>query len=588
MQSNEIQCTICEQGCIIPENGVGICGMYTTNGTTVIERFPCSYLITTPISIETMPLIHFHPKGKFLQVSTIGCNFSCPGCISEILAKRVDELAPALEHLSAEMVIARAQEEGCIGLLFCLNEPAVSFYTVLDLAKAAHAAGLLFGSATNGYFTASAVRELIPYLDCVSVGLKGCSKESYAMCGASDPDVPLRMVRMVHDAGVHVETAIIHANGSEGEILQTCRKIADISPEIPVQVMRFIAFGMSDVKLEPTIRESEVLCDQIRAINSSVYLFNSPGSTYCDTRCPVCSAPLIKREMHGPMGARIIDMVKEGVCTCGYQVPFYNQIAGEEFEERGMTGGYRPTRALEIIESILVCLGVHDKQTHAKVWFEMMREKYIDELHFKIQDPDGYFEMIRYLAGLTARTEEGEVLCRYIQNRIEQVKACVSQASHRPLVYYMMGTPLFSLNKGRFEVKLVNLAGGTPANRDYGRVGMPGIMIAPDDLNQLNPDVLVVSGLFSTPEDDVYEFCTNHSISVSATRNRRVIVMPVSWDFGNPRWVLGLMYLANNLHPEFCHFDMDKECEAFHDRFFGIVPGQIRANRSFYRPSILE
>jgi cell division FtsZ-interacting protein ZapD len=26
----------------------------------------------------TMPILHFHPAAKFLQISTMGCNFDCP------------------------------------------------------------------------------------------------------------------------------------------------------------------------------------------------------------------------------------------------------------------------------------------------------------------------------------------------------------------------------------------------------------------------------------------------------------------------------------------------------------------------------
>ncbi len=583
---NNQQCDICEQGCIIQENGVGRCKMYTTDGTRIIERFPSSYLITTPISIETMPLVHFHPKGKFLQVSTIGCNFSCPGCVSEILARRVDELAPALEFLTPEMVVARTRELECIGIVFCLNEPAVSFYTILELAKCAHDHGLLFGCSTNGYFTRSALEQLIPYLDCVSVGLKGCKKESYVSCGATNPEIPMQTIQLLANTSVHLEIAIIHEKGKEDEIMETCLKVAKISPDIPVQIMRFIAFGTADVSFEPSIHESEHLCNQIRAFLTHVYLFNSPGSTYGDTLCPVCNKTLMRREMHGPMGAHIFETMLNASCACGYQIPINGRIASKEFEEQGMMGGYRSTRALEVIESILVCLGVTDEQTHAQVWFDMMREKYIDTLQMKIQDPIQYLEIVMYLARLTDRISEGTNLCNYIQKLIELITVSVRDVTYRPRVYYMMGTPLFCLNEGRFETKLVTLAGGTSVNCDLPRKGMPGIMIRPDDLIRMNPDIIVISGLFSCPEEDVYTFCYENLIEVNAIKNHKVIAMPVSWDFGNPRWILGLLFLAQKIHPECCSFNIESERANFYNTFFGISPNQIHSNRSFYRTTI--
>ena len=57
--------------------------------TTISERFPDQWLIVTPISVETIPLVHAWPRAKVLQVSTVGCNLSCPGCVSEILVRIV-------------------------------------------------------------------------------------------------------------------------------------------------------------------------------------------------------------------------------------------------------------------------------------------------------------------------------------------------------------------------------------------------------------------------------------------------------------------------------------------------------------------
>jgi hypothetical protein len=37
---------------------------------------------------------------------------------------------------------------------------------------------------------------------------------------------------------------------------------------------------------------------------------------------------------------------------------------------------------------------------------------------------------------------------------------------------------------------------------------------------------------------------------IPAMKNSQVHAMHPSWDFGNPRWILGLMVLANILHPD--------------------------------------
>ena len=64
--------------CNIASGETGKCGMYTCGNGSIHERFPDSYLAVIPISIETMPMTHYRPRSKFLQVGGIGCNF----CIS--------------------------------------------------------------------------------------------------------------------------------------------------------------------------------------------------------------------------------------------------------------------------------------------------------------------------------------------------------------------------------------------------------------------------------------------------------------------------------------------------------------------------
>ena len=578
-----MQCDICEHTCEIPEGTTGRCRMYANNGGTIAERFSGSYLVEYPISIETIPFLHFYPRGKFLQVSTIGCNFSCTGCVSEILTRATEEFAPALDKKTPDEVINRAVAECCQGIVFCLNEPAVSYDTFIALAQAAHNRGLLVGCSTNGYFTDRALRRLIPFIDAVNVGLKGHSDTDYQMCGARHAKPVYRNIRTLIDNRVHVEIAVMHVNGKEEEILSACREIAGISPDIPIQVMRFIAFGSADLSLEPSIRSSEQLCDRIRLDSRYVYLFNSPGSPYLNTQCPRCGKEVITREMSGPMGAGVIDYRPLGVCTCGYHLPFTGSFAPVAFNEQGMMGGYRPTRAFEVIQSILTCLNVTDEKTCARVWLDFLQKKYIDELHLKIQDINTFYEIVTYLAQLTHRDAEGEELIRYIQDKVGFIRSRVSNLP-QPRVYYMMGTPLFALNEGRFETRLVEAAGGFSVNRDLPRKGKPGITVTSSDLTRMDPDIIIISGLFSSPPEDVRAFCMDHGVCTKAVTNQKIVSMPPSWDFGNPRWILGLMVLANAIHPEVFQFDLDAEADAFYRKFYKIPFRDAKPNRSFFRP----
>jgi len=557
--------------------------MYTADGSGIIERFPDQFLAAFPIAIETQPMLHFHPGGKFLQVCTAGCNFHCDGCVSEILVDHAESLARAEAAVSTDEVIRKAREEGCVGISFALNDPVVSFPTFCRLTKKAREQGFLTGCSTNGYLTEQSVKRLIPALDFVNIGLKGASDACYRACGAADADPVFCTIERLYQAGIHVEVSLVFCKGGEEEVLAAARRIADISKEIPLQLMRFVPFGDTAPGSEPTIYESENLVGRLRQILSWVYLFNSPGTRFLTTTCPVCGAECIPREFFGPMGAHIRGTAKR-TCDCGYVLPVKGTIAPEIFTEPGMMGGYRITRGLEMVWAILSCLGVEDQKTLSRIWGEVLGSGMLKkEMHDRMNDIDAYLHYVMELAESTGREEAGRELCSFIRSRLDIIRERVADVP-RPRVYYAMGHPLFALNPGRFEGKLVEAAGGAYVNRAIGREGKPGVTISHEEFIALNPDFLFTSGFLTSTVEDTLRFCAEHALDVPAVRNGQVYTMHPSWDFGSPRWILGLMTIARTIHPGVFDFSIEQEADQFYRKFYGMPYRSVATNRSFAHP----
>ena len=578
-----MRCSICENRCTVPPGGTGRCRMYTNEGGVIVERFPDHYIATMPISIETMPMCHYHPRETFLQASGIGCTFSCGGCISETVALHAEAVSGALRHIPPAALVRRAREEGCRGITFCLNDPTAMHQTFLRAARAAHDAGLLIGCATNGYYTEEALRDLLPAIDFANVGLKGASDARYRACGAVSAEPAFRTVRALSEAGVHVEVSCIHARGCEDEIRVAAARVAEISSDIPFLVMRFIPFGDEPPEMEPTIAESERICDDLRRTLRYVYLFNSPGTGYLDTTCPSCGETVVRREFFGPMGARTITIPPDARCSCGFSLPVVGSIGETPYCEPGMMGGYRFTRALEMVHAVLVCLGVESDADLARIWAGVIRDDYIRDLHGKIQRIDGYLGLVRELGERAGRPETAERLATYIGDRVATVSSAV-EGCRRPRVYYSMGTPLFALNAERFEMDLVEAAGGDPVNRGIARAGKPGVNITPEEFAAFNPEYIFISGFLSAPASDYLGACRRMDLSADAVEHGRIYTMPPGWDFGNPRWVLGLTAIAATLHPERAKFDLAAEQDRFYRTFYGTSAAAVSGNRSFYRP----
>jgi len=557
--------------------------MYTNDGEAIVERFPDHYIATMPIAIETMPMCHYHPRETFLQASGIGCTFSCGGCISETIAHHAEAVSGALRHIPPDALVERARKESCRGIAFCLNDPTAMHQTFLRVARAAHDAGLLVGCATNGYYTEGSLRDLASAADFVNIGLKGVSDARYRACGAISAKPAFRAVETLYGAGVHVEVSCIHARGYDDEIRAAAARVAAISPDIPFLVMRFIPFGDEPPVMEPTIAESERICDELRRVLRHIYLFNSPGTRYLDTTCPSCGETVVRREFFGPMGARTIAIPPDARCSCGYLLPVTGSIGETSYAEPGMMGGYRFTRALEMVHAVLVCLGVESDADLARIWSGVIRDDYIRDLHGKIQKIDGYLDLVQELGERADRREAAARLADYINDRVAAVSSAV-EGCRRPRVYYSMGSPLFALNADRFEMSLVEAAGGDPINRGIERAGKPGVNITAEEFTAFNPEYIFISGFLSAPASDYIAACRRLGLSADAIEHGRVYALPPGWDFGNPRWTLGLTVIATTLHPKQATFDLAAEQDRFYRMFYGTDAATVLGNRSFYRP----
>ena len=583
-------CPICERRCHVEEKGIGACGRYVCQEQTMVERFPNSYLVVAPISAETMPVLHFHPRAKFLQISTTGCNFDCLGCISTVVAKEMDVQSSALKKLSPMQVINKALEQECDGIAFLMNDPLASFYTFLEICTLAKECGLLTGCSTNGYFTPESLDLLAPHLDFVNIGLKGLTNDVYRSCGANSYKPVLRNIELFYQKGVHVEVACIHKKDNEEEVVTIAETLARISKEIPLQIMRFIPIDDADISLEPSILDSEKLYKKLITHLDYVYLFNSPGSECLNTYCPKCGALIFERDFYGPMGSKLRHVTSnyhEQTCShCHHVLPIIGNPSQKVFDEDGFEGGYPLTRALEIVEGTLAALGVKEQKDVTTCWEELLKKDGLKKLHVNIQNFEDYAGTITYLAGLTHKEATASKLLAYMREKIAAIAQELPKIQTKPRVYYVMGKPLFALEEDRLENQLVEMAGGISINKTLSLKGRPGRKISVQTLNELNPDIIFISSFLDCPLDEFYAHAHAQGIAVNAISHQRIYThLAPCFDFGSPRWILGLMHIANMLHPELYHFDVLHEAKCFYEEFYESKLDIASINRSFAKPS---
>jgi len=587
-----LKCEICERGCIISKNSTGACGLYENNGEKIIERFPNKYLITCTISIETMPMLHFYSGQKFLQISTVGCNFNCPGCVSTVIVKEMNSKSKALRELSPEEVVSEAIKNNCIGIAFLMNDPIASFQTFIKVSEVAKKNGLFIGCSSNTYFTEDSLSEISECLDFINIGFKGMSDDTYFKCGGSTVKPVIRNMKILHESGVHVEVSCMYSNNNKEEIIELAKKISEISADIPLQIMRFIPLEGADCSLEPSIKAAEELQKQLSQHLNYVYLFNSPGTDLLNTYCPKCGELIYKRDFYGPMGAKLrcmkdFNLVQKEICpSCGLKLSNKGTSAEIKYQEGSFQGGYPFTRALEMIESILITIGVNEKSKIVKVWEDVLCNKKLESLHGNIQKLDTYIDSIRNFGKVINYENEAEELANYLKEKLSLIQQGLAKIKDKPRVYYAMGKPLFCIKGERMENQLIEAAGGISVSKELDCSGRPGMKISVQQLNELNPDIIFISAFISNSVEDFYDECIKVGINAEAVKNKRIYAhLAPGWDFGSPRWILGLMYIANILHPNIYNFDVVKEAKQFYEKFYNIGFSLTDINRSFAKPN---
>ena len=586
-----LPCPVCQRGCLLGESRPGACGLYELKDGLPSERFPDRYLVACPISVETVPLVHYHPGAKFFQISTTGCNFDCPGCISTVLVREMPPDSKALKQLTPDGVVHQALDQGCLGIAFLMNDPLASLPTFLRVADLARAQGLKVGCASNAYFSESSLGEMIARLDFINLGMKGFSDASYRACGAPGLEPVLRNLHALFSAGVHVEVSCMYRRDKRAELRDLARHLARFSCDFPLQLMRFLPFETVDMAQEPPVAEAEEFCAELRGILNHVYLFNTPGSNYLHTFCPSCGHQALRRDFYGPMGSKLLtkpqDIRPDGRCqACGHTLGIQGTPAAERYLEKDFEGGYPLTRALEMVEAMLLPLGIDRQEDVVAAWEDLLGDFSLQRLHQGIQQPPAYVQTLRHFGRLVGAGDRTEELAGYLEQKLTEISTALAGAAHMPRVYYAMAKPLFYINGGRLENQLANWAGGRSVNQELEPGGRPGRSLSVERLNALDPEVIMISAFISSPVEDFTAECRRLGIRVAALDSGRVHNHPApGWDFGSPRWVLGLMHLANLLHPEIFSYDVRAEADAFHRRFYGVRFRPQDVNRSFAKPS---
>ena len=318
LAEGRVRCLLCPRKCTVPPGGRGYCEVRENRGGvyyTLTYGNPCAVHVDP---IEKKPFNHFLPGTTSFSIAVAGCNLDCRFCQNwQISQARPEDLVN--ERLSPDEVVAAALKSGAASVAYTYSEPTIFFEYMLDCARLARSKGLRNVYHSNGYINPEPLKELCQYIDAANIDLKGFTEDYYRDMSNGSLAPVLRSLRILKEAGVHVEITTLLVpgrNDDPGAVRDMCRWIRqNLGDAVPLHFSRFHP-EYRLMNLPPTPLESLERARSIALEEGLLYVYigNVPGHDAGSTYCPGCGSVLIRRIGYS---VDVIDL-RAGACErCG-------------------------------------------------------------------------------------------------------------------------------------------------------------------------------------------------------------------------------------------------------------------------------
>jgi pyruvate formate lyase activating enzyme len=297
-----VQCGLCPRGCTIPSGRRGFCGVRENRDGTLYSVVYGKAVAVHIDPIEKKPFFHYLPQKSAFSIATAGCNLKCKFCQNWEISQRLPEEVD-YTFITPDELVSKARESGSPVIAYTYSEPTVFYEYMLETAKLAREQGLKNVLHSNGYINEEPLRLLAPYLDAANIDLKAFDDDHYAQLTEGTLQPVLRSLKILKEAGVHLEITNLVLSGyndSEKNIRRMCLWINEnLGSDVPVHFSRFFptykfaALNPTPVAALEKIRQAAMDCGL-----KYVYIGNVPGHAGENTYCPKCKNIVVKRTVY--------------------------------------------------------------------------------------------------------------------------------------------------------------------------------------------------------------------------------------------------------------------------------------------------
>lgn len=321
------RCDFCWRECVLEEGQQGPCGIRKNSDGKVVTLGYGQVVASGVDPVEKKPMYHLLPGSKTFSFALFGCNYTCSFCQNHLISQADSPYWPGSSgyrprnEMSVEHLVKMLERSGAPIMSFTYSEPIVWQDFMLETAQQVHALGKLNCMVTNGSFSDRSLERVLQHIDAFNIDVKGGSQFYRTYCGGVVEPV-LDALSVIASAGnkvLEVTTLVIEGVHTPDEIALLARQLSDRGVQVWHLSRFFPQYRMND---HPPTSErflAEMLSIASESDIPHIYAGNSNLGSHQSTRCPSCSATLIKS--HGYGGEARSDAEKhiiDGRCAnCG-------------------------------------------------------------------------------------------------------------------------------------------------------------------------------------------------------------------------------------------------------------------------------
>lgn len=230
------------------------------------------------------------------------------------------------------------------------------------------------------------------------------------------------------------------------------------------------------------------------------------------------------------------------------------------------------------------------KSSNAQTLGKSLETVNIPVVYLDFETPEQYQRDLKTLGQIFQNPARATQLAALYQGKVDAIAKTVStlkddQKPRALILYYTEKDGAITFNvppMGWMQTLLVTTAGGRPVWQDA-NPGSGWTKVSLEQVAAWKPDVIFVIAYTSPINDVVKKLKADPQWQgLGAVKNNKVygfVTDVYSWDQPDPRWILGLTWVAGKLHPElFPGLDVTQEAQAFYKELYGMDDAAFQTN----------